>query len=90
MFLLNLWNKILDLWNKLPEKWRYEIKSFGNTVMASSMVELGVQLSSNKELWDPTTLSKGLLLSVGIAVMRSAWKAALTFLVAEWKLRKNP
>ena len=63
-------------------KVKYELHSAVNTVVSAVIVEVGVQLFSHHEFWDPLLITKGLLIAGGLAIVRAAWKAGLMFAVS--------
>lgn len=67
---------------KLSPKLKYELFSAANTVVSAMTVELGVQAAIHHELFDPTMLSKQLLVAVGLSLIRAGWKALLQFLLS--------
>ena len=70
----------------LSPKAKYELHSALNTIVSALTVELGIQASLHHELMDPTMLSKQVVFSVGLALVRSAWKAGFTFILSRFNI----
>jgi len=74
----------------LSPKVKHEIHSAFNTIVSAVIVEVGVEAAMHREFWDPTLITKGLLVAGSLAIIRAAWKAGLMYVLSLLGLKVPP
>lgn len=74
---------IQEYWQKLPERARTELVSASHTVVSAMVVELGIQLSANQDVFTSGQFTKAGIVALVAAVVRSGLKAGVSFVASQ-------